>query len=190
MTKPLHVLAFSGSARRESLNRKLLACAVAGLRSQGAEVTVFDLNERPFPLYHGDLEDDAGLPGNVKALIELIDSHHALLIASPEYNSMPTPLLKNTIDWCTRGDRNPFTGHVVALVSASPGAFGGLRSQIHVRSLLTHLGSHVVPTQCILPHADKAFAPDGTLTSARARESVEKLTEALIDTARKLRAVS
>ncbi len=190
MAQAPRILAFSGSARRESLNKKLLACSVADLRSQGAEVTVFDLNERPFPLYHGDLEAEKGLPDNVQALIDLIVSHHALIIASPEYNSMPTPLLKNTLDWCTRGDENPFIGQVAALVSASPGAFGGLRSQIHIRSLLTHLGCHVVPTQCILPQADKAFAADGTLTHARAKESVQSLTAALLDTTRKLRGLS
>ena len=190
MAQAPRILAFSGSARRESLNKKLLACAIAELRAQGAEVTVFDLNERPFPLYHGDLEAEKGLPENVQALIDLIVSHHALLIASPEYNSMPTPLLKNTIDWCTRGDDNPFIGQVAAFVSASPSAFGGIRSQTYMRSLLTHLGCHVVPTQCILPQADKAFAPDGTLTNPKTKESVQKLTAALLDTTRKLRGLS
>jgi NAD(P)H-dependent FMN reductase len=180
------ILAFSGSARRASLNRKLLNVVVAAARESGGEVTVIDLNEYPLPLYHGDLEEAEGLPANAAKLIELIATHPGLLIASPEYNSMFTPLLKNTIDWCTRGDENPFTGRVAAVVSASPGMLGGVRSMTLVRQLLTHLGCHVIPAQCIVPHADKAFDPAGALISPRTQESARAVARALVETARKL----
>lgn len=149
-------------------------------------MTLIDLNEFPLPLYHGDLEDEKGLPEPADRLVKLITEHHALLIASPEYNSMMTPLLKNTIDWCTRADDNPFIGKVAAVVSASPGMFGGIRSMTLVRQLLAHLGCHVVPTQCILPQADKAFDPAGKLTSSRTQESVNALASALVTTAQKI----
>src|SRR3954467_13856744 len=113
------ILAFSGSARRESLNKKLLAAVVAATRAAGGEVTLVDLNDLPMPLYHGDLEDASGLPANAQKMVELIAQHQAVLIASPEYNSQMTPLLKNTIDWVTRADENPFRGKVAAVVSAS-----------------------------------------------------------------------
>ncbi len=181
-----HILAFSGSARRESLNKKLLAVAVAAVREAGGEVTLIDLNDYILPLYHGDLEETEGLPANAVKLIELITRHHALLIASPEYNSMITPLLKNTLDWCTRGEDNPFPGKVAAVVSASPGMFGGVRSQKLAQQLLLHLGCHVVPGQTILAHADKAFDASGALTDARAQKSVRTLATALVETTRKL----
>ncbi|HEY9249341.1 MAG TPA: NAD(P)H-dependent oxidoreductase [Rariglobus sp.] len=186
MSTPTRILAFSGSARRESLNKKLLASAVAAVREAGGEVTLIDLNDHVLPLYHGDLEETDGLPANAVALIELIKSHSALLIASPEYNSMITPLLKNTLDWCTRGEDDPFPGKVAAVVSASPGAFGGARSQKLAQQLLLHLGCHVVPAQMILPHADKAFDAGGALTDVRAQKSVRALAAALLETARKL----
>jgi len=180
------ILAFSGSARRESLNRKFLALAVQAVREAGGEVTLLDLNDYTLPLYHGDLEDAEGLPANAKKLIELILGHEALLIASPEYNSLITPLLKNTIDWCTRGDDNPFTGKVAAVVSASPGAFGGVRSLKLAQQLLLHLGCHVVPGQTALSHADKAFDEHGALKEARMQKSVQTLAAALVNTARRL----
>jgi chromate reductase len=179
-------LAFSGSARRESFNRKFLAVAVHATRDAGGEVTLLDLNEYPLPIYHGDLEDKDGLPPSAVKLIDLIFKHQGLLIASPEYNSMFTPLLKNTIDWCTRGDDNPFIGKVAAVVSASPGALGGIRSQRLVQQLLLHLGCHVVPGAAMLPHADKAFDANGNLTDARALKSVQALAKALVETTRKL----
>ena len=188
MSTPIRVLAFSASARRESLNRKLLAIAVAETRTAGAEVTLLDLNDYALPLYHGDLEDSEGLPANAGKLIELVQQHHALLIASPEYNSMFTPLLKNTLDWCTRGDDNPFIGKIAAVASASPGAFGGIRSLQLAQQLLIKLGCHVVPLQTVVPHADKAFDATGQFVDARSLKAVRALASALVDTTRKLTA--
>ena len=186
MANAPRILAFSGSARRGSLNKKLLAVAVEAARAGGAEVTLIDFKEMPIPLYDGDLEDAEGIPANAQTLIELITQHAGLLIASPEYNSQITALLKNAIDWCTRADENPLQGKVAAIVSASPGMFGGIRSQTLLRQLLTHLGCHVVPVQCVLPHADKAFDENGALKEERSRKSVKAVTAELIRVTTKL----
>lgn len=181
------ILAFAGSARKESLNEKLLGVTVEAVRAAGGEVTLISLRDYPLPLYDGDLEDASGLPDNARKLIDMIKGHAGLLIASPEYNSMITPLLKNTIDWCTRDDdNNPFPGRVAAVVSASPGALGGIRSLKLAQQLLLHLGCHVVPGNTMLPHAPKAFGPDGKLTDARTQKSVQELAARLVETVRKL----
>ncbi len=186
MSKSTRILAFSGSARRDSLNRKLLAEVVGAARQAGGEVTLLDLNEYELPLYHGDFEEASGRPENAVKLATLISEHRGLLIASPEYNSQMTPLLKNTLDWCTRGDANPFAGRVAAVVSASPGMFGGIRSMTLTRQLLTHLGCHVVPTQCILPQADQAFDEQGRLREPRHQKVVAAVAAMLVNTTRKL----
>ena len=124
---PTRILAFAGSSRRESLNRGFLAFGVESARELGCEVTLLDLNEYVLPLYNGDLEDRDGLPENAAKLIGLIAGHDGLLIASPEYNSMITPLLKNTLDWVSRvhepGEqpRAAFRDRVFALGAASNG---------------------------------------------------------------------
>lgn len=179
MAQP-RILAFSGSGRRESLNQKLLVATVEATRAAGGDVTLISLNDYMMPLYHGDLEDERGMPENAVKLVDLIMKHQGLLIASPEYNSQMTPLLKNTIDWCTRGDENPFRGKVAAVVSASPGNFGAIRSMTLARALLTHLGCHVIPAQCILPTADKAFDPAGKLTEPRTQKAVNAVAEQLV----------
>ena len=124
---PARILAFAGSARRDSLNKKLLQVAVAGARAAGAEVTVLDLRDLPLPLYDGDLEAAEGLPANARALKQQLRAHAGLLLACPEYNSSVTPLLKNAIDWASRAEPGEaplacFEGKVAGLVSASPGA--------------------------------------------------------------------
>ncbi len=181
------IVAFAGSARRESLNRKLLAEVAAAVRAAGGETTLVDLNDYVLPLYHGDLEDASGLPDNAVRLIALLRGHDALLIASPAYKSQLTPLLKNTIDWCTRADDDPFVGKAAAVVSASPGAFGGIRSMTAARALLTHLGCHVIPAQCILPNAHKAFGPDGKLLEDRPRQAAAAVAAELVRAAAALR---
>ena len=190
MSITIRILAFSGSARNGSLNRKLLAVAVGAARAAGAEVTLLDPDDYTLPLYHGDLEAAEGMPAKATQLVKLALSHHALLIASPEYNSFPTPLLKNTLDWMSRAAEEPFAEKVAAVVSASPGALGGMRSQVLTRQLLAHLGCHVVPAYCTLPRAHEGFDDDGRLKDNRAQKSVDALVAQLVDTAKKIGRVS
>ena len=186
MASPVKILAFAGSSRRESLNRKFLAVAVQEVKHAGGEVTLVELSDYELPLYNGDLEDASGMPANARKLVDLIKGHTGLLIASPEYNSSITALLKNTIDWCSRADDNPFTGRVVAVISASPGAYGGNRSLKTTQQILLHLGAHIVPAMASLPAAHKAFGPDGQLTDTRALKGVQELAKALVETATQL----
>lgn len=166
------ILAFAGSARRDSLNKKLLQVAVAGARAVGAEVTVLDLRDLPLPLYDGDLEVAEGLPANARTFKQHLRTHAGLLLACPEYNSSLTPLLKNAIDWASRADAGEaplacFEGKVAGLVAASPGALGGLRGLAAVRVLLGNIRVLVLPDQVAVAHAHEAFTADGALTDAR-----------------------
>ena len=186
MPNPPRILAFAGSARKGSLNKKLLAAAVQEARAAGGEVTPLDLNDLPFPLYHGDLEEEQGLPENVKKMVDLILRHDALLVSSPEYNSLITPLFKNTIDWCSRAEKNPFEGKVAAVISASPGGYGGVRSAQVARQLLLKLGCLVIPAEFSLAKAHEAFDEQGGLKDARAQESVRKVAVELVRITAKL----
>ena len=96
------ILAFAGSLRAESFNKKLARVAAEALRKAGGEVTLIDLRDYPLPLYDGDLEAASGLPENGRKLKSLFLEHQGLLISSPEYNSSIPAVLKNTIDWVSR----------------------------------------------------------------------------------------
>jgi NAD(P)H-dependent FMN reductase len=182
---PPRLLAFAGSARRASYNRQLLAVAVAAAQAAGATVTVLDLNEFVLPLYHGDLEDAEGQPEAAQRLVALIAAHDALLIASPEYNSQITPLLKNTLDWCSRADDDPFPGKVGAVISASPGPYGAIRSAAMAHQLLDRLGVLVIPATCNLIKAGEAFDETGQLKSERTLQQIRQVVQALVDAAQR-----
>ena len=144
MTTP-RILAFAGSTRKESYNTRLVHIAAEGARQAGAEVTVIDLKDYPLPLFDEDLESEQGAPESAGRLKQLFLSHQGLLISSPEYNSSITPLLKNTIDWVSRPapDESPlaaYQGKFATLMAASPGALGGLRGLVHLRSIRVNIG--------------------------------------------------
>jgi NAD(P)H-dependent FMN reductase len=65
------ILAFAGSLRRESFNKKLVSIAVNGATIAGAEVTLIDLKDFPLPVFDQDLEADQGMPENGKKLKQL-----------------------------------------------------------------------------------------------------------------------
>jgi chromate reductase len=174
------LLAFAGSLRTASLNKKLVAIAAQGARDAGAEVTLIDLRDLPMPIYDWDHESAYGLPANAKTFKRLLIDHHGVLIATPEYNSQFAAVLKNAIDWASRreNDEQPltaFTGKVAGVMSASPGAFGGLRGQILLRSLLAHLGMVVVPARIGVARAGDAFDADGSLKDDKQLQSVLQL---------------
>ena len=163
-----HILAFAGSARKESLNRKLVAVAAGGARDAGAEVTLVDLRDFEMPIFCEDLEAEGGIPESALQFRELLKASDGFLIASPEYNSSFSGLLKNTIDWATRPHEGEkplecFNGKTAALVAASPGYFGGYRGLQQLRYLLGNIGVVVLPEMFSLPGAHEAFAEDGSL---------------------------
>src|SRR5262245_61507584 len=91
------ILAFAGSTRKDSYNKKLVKEAAQIARKCGANVTVVDLKDYPIPLYDGDLEKDEGMPENAKRIRKMMIESDAILIASPEYNGSLPAVLKNVI---------------------------------------------------------------------------------------------
>lgn len=189
----IRILAFAGSTRRDSLNRRLIDVAASIARDAGAEVMLLDLNDYPLPLYNGDLEAKEGLPDAALRLKAVFKSHDALLIASPEYNSSVPPLLKNTLDWISRewqGESGllPYQQKLAAIMAASPGALGGIRMLPHLRQILNTLGVMVLPGQFSLAHADQAFDETGLKSPQRLESLIQELFRTA--TALKLASVS
>ena len=178
----VRILAFAGSARRDSVNKKVLHAAAAGAQEAGAEVTAVDLADYPMPLYDGDLEAADGLPENAHKLKAVFREHHGLLLACPEYNGSITPLMKNTIDWVTR----PAGADEPTLAAFDGKTAGGLRGLAHVRQILSGIRVHVIPQQYALAGAGKAFDAAGRLTDPGTEAAVQAIGRALAQTTAKL----
>ena len=192
MTTAPKILAFAGSTREESFNKRLVTIAASGARAAGAQVTELDLRDLPLPLFDQDLETREGLPPNARKLQELLKAHDGLLIASPEYNSSISGVLKNAIDWASRAAPGEmplagFVDKVAVIMSASPGGLGGLRGLVHLRMILGNIHVLVLPEQMAIARAQDAFQPDGRLKDPRQHTAVEQLGATLTQVLVKLK---
>lgn len=171
------LLAFAGSLRSASFNRRLIPILADGARAAGAVVTLIDLRDYALPVYDGDIEA-AGMPAAVLALQQLLGEHDGLLISTPEYNGSMPALVKNTLDWISRPMADGrsgtllFKGKVAGIVSASPGPLGGLRSLLVLRDALSKFGLLVVPEQVAVGTAAERLPDTGVLTDERMKASV------------------
>ncbi len=184
----MKLLVFAGSTRQHSFNRQLATIAATLARDAGAEVSHLELSDFDIPLYNADLEA-RGTPHDVIRLKKLMFEHPAWIICSPEYNGSYTALLKNTIDWASSPVKDdpewssgtkPFRGKVVGLLSASPGAYGGLRSLSHLNPLLLNLQCWIAPQQFALANARQVFGPDGAPQREVARKSVQAVVDQVL----------
>jgi chromate reductase len=189
----LKVLAFAGSSREESFNKKLVRVAAAGAEDAGAQVTVIDLADFPMPMFNQDLEVKDGMPEPARAFKQALIDHDGFLIASPEYNGAFSPLLKNALDWASRAEVTDepacaaYKGKAAAVMAASPGGLGGIRGLVHLRMLLANFQVLVLPGQQTLPQAFKAFDEQGGLADERKQQAVLGLGAELVRTLEKLK---
>ena len=190
------ILAFAGSLRERSLNKRVLKTAIRGAEKAGAEVTYIDLRDYPMPMYNSDDHERDGFDEKALKLQGLLTEHDGLLIASPEYNGSLPAALKNAIDWASRpSDRYErsriFQGKVAAMMTASPGSLGGVRSLAHLRGVLTSVGVVVLPQEVAVTFAEDKFAGDGEeMTDEKVKGSLEALGAALVEMLRRTHAGS
>ena len=188
------LLIFAGSTRQQSFNRQLAGVAATLAGAIGAEVTRLELAELDIPMYNADLEA-RGTPADVMKLKQILFEHPAWIICSPEYNGSYTALLKNTIDWASSPVKSDaawqdgfkaFRGKVVGVLSASPGALGGLRSQSHLVPLLLNAQCWVAPQAFALSHAGAAFDTQGQLIDPDQRGKVQAVIDQVLHAASRL----
>jgi len=186
MTEKPRILAFAGSLREHSLSKRVLKTAVRGAQKAGAEVTYIDLRDYPMPIYDEDDHERTGFNENALEFQRLLTLHDGLLIASPEYNGSLPAALKNVIDWASRkSDKyersRVFPGKVAAMMSASPGSLGGVRSLVHLRGVLTSVNVIVLPQEVAVTFAEDRFSGDSAeMTDERMKGTLEALGAALV----------
>ncbi len=192
----LRLLAISGSSRAGSWNRKLVDAAAAIAAARGAQVDTLDLRSLALPLYDGDLEKASGVPDGARRLRDALRAADGVLLAAPEYNGFPTPLVINSFDWLSRlqpeGDAPAglaaSSGKPLGLLSASPGPLGALRSLNFTRQYLTMtIAMLAVPQQFALSKANEAFDEAGALKDAKQQAAVEAVVASLMRVASALR---
>lgn len=176
---PVHVLAICGSLRKASFNRMAMRAALA---SAPRAMTFEEGLIGEVPPFNEDVRE-AGEPAAVATLKAQVTAADALLIATPEYNYGIPGVLKNAIDWISRPPAtSPFDGKPVALLGASAGRMGTVRSQLALRQ--TCLALNMLPVnrpEIMIAQAAGKFAADGSLADATTARFIAQLMQALYD---------
>jgi NAD(P)H-dependent FMN reductase len=155
----------------------------------GAETSVVDLGKYNLPVYSQDDESANGLPQGAIDLKQALSDADGWIVSTPEYNGFPSPLLLNAYTWCSRGDPEgkmyaTFSGKTALVLSASPGAMGGMRTLNPHRQLLMNLGVNVVSNSVAVGGAFKAFDELGDLVDEKHRTMLQSAVETLFFKAR------
>ena len=192
----MKLLVFAGSTRLKSFNRQLARATAIMAAASGAEVTHIELADFDIPMYNADLEA-RGTSADVIRLKQIMFEHPAWIVCTPEYNASYPALVKNTLDWVsspvkadpqwTDGFKST-RGKVVGVLSASPGALGGLRSQSHLAPLLLNLQCWLAPLNFALGHAGEAFDEQGALVNEPAQRHVQAVIDQVLWAASRLQA--
>jgi NAD(P)H-dependent FMN reductase len=91
----------------------------------------------------------------------------AFIIVTPEYNGSYTPPMKNLFDHFPKQMHKTF-----GLVTASPGAMGGMRASQQLLLLVSALFGIPSPYMLITPAVDKKFDAEGNLVDETFTNSI------------------
>lgn len=182
----IEVLAFAGSTRADSVNKKLVNEAAKIAEECGGKVTVIDLKDYPIPFYDADLEADEGMPANAKTIRQLMISSQVILIASPEYNHSIPAVLKNMLDWVSRSEKaerskEAYLDKTFVLMSASPSKGGGAKGLIHLKDIVEDQRAIVYTKQFSLPNAYSAFDSEGSLKDSVKLEELRVVVQSAMN---------
>lgn len=178
MDRKINIIGLTGSLRRNSYNRAALQAAKEIL-PEGVSLEIEDLS--PIPFFNEDMEAE-GIPQVVVEFKKKIEMADAILIATPEYNYSLPPVLKNALDWASRGKDAPVNGKPLAIMSASPSMLGGARVQYHLRQVCVGLNLMVVnKPEVFITFANKKFDEEGKLIDENTRNAITRLVQALVD---------
>ena len=173
----MHILAISGSLRRDSHNTALLRAA-AELLGPLDELELWE-GLRDVPPYDQD-DDVEPAPGAVTSLRDSIAAADAVLIATPEYNSSIPGALKNALDWASRPiATNVLRNKPVAVIGSSTGMFGAVWAQAELRKVLAASGARVADVEVAVSHSPERFDADGRLVSEQVREDLRAALDTL-----------
>lgn len=169
------ILAVAGSLRAKSFNAMLLR-AVVELAPAGTTVETASI--QGIPLYDGDQEAQAGVPGVVQALKDRIAQAGGLLLVTPEYNNSIPGVFKNAIDWTTRPPADiarVYGGKPIGVIGATPGPGGTGLAQAAWLPVFRTLGTlPFFGARVLVSGAAKVFDDAGRLIDAAVRAQVEK----------------
>ncbi|MBE9095606.1 NADPH-dependent FMN reductase [Tychonema sp. LEGE 07203] len=178
------IVGIGGSLRAGSYSQLALKVAAGRVKTQGAEVEIFDLRSIDLPFCDG--ENDYPDYPDVEKLRNAVKQADGLILATPEYHGSVSGALKNALDLLT-------FEHLDGKVAGSISVLGGQANSNalnDLRTILRWVHAWVIPEQIAIGQAWKAFSPDGKLLDEKLSERFDEFAKSLVENTQKLRGVS
>ncbi|GIO16376.1 FMN reductase [Cohnella xylanilytica] len=176
----MKILLIAGSNRRNATSALLLRYMADVLQSRGIEAELYNLYEKPVPLYSPDEAPD---DGNAASLVRAASEADAFVLGTPEYHGSVSGVLKNALDYLSS---NEFGGKAVLSVSSSGGAVG-VSSLTQLQAIVRNLHGINSPEWLSLGGNARQFEANGAPSDAGVRQRAIRSLDALVDLAGKLR---
>ena len=158
----------SGSPRVNSVTRRVALNLKNWLdKNTDHEVDIIDMKDWDLPPVQSVFVSVDKTPDEFKPLAERIFNADAFVLVTPEYNGSYSPAMKNLLDHFPKQHHKPF-----GIVTASPGAMGGMRASQQLLLLIPALFGIPSPYMLIVPSVDKKFDEQGNLTDGAFEKSV------------------
>jgi len=167
--RKLRIVGIAGSLRKKSYNKALLK-ELKAIVDEDMEFEILDIEN--VPLFNQDIED-SGTPEEIIKLKEKIKESDGVIFITPEYNHSISGVLKNFIDWVSRGD-NPLKNKPCAIGGATTGNFGTVRAQSHLRDVLFSLSANIMPYSLSISRVDRKFDNNLNLIDEKIKEKIKE----------------
>lgn len=168
----MKIAILSGSPRIASVTRRVALHLQQWLQQNtGHEAEIIDMRDWNLPPVQSVWVSPEKAPPEFRPLAEKIFAADAFILVTPEYNGSYSPALKNMLDHFPKQHHKPF-----GIVTASPGAMGGMRASQQLLLLVPALFGIPSPYMLIVPSVDKKFSPDGDLLDESFSNAVHNFT--------------
>ena len=166
----------SGSPRINSVTRRVTLYLKKWITQNTAhEVDIIDMKDWSVPPVQSVWVTAEKAPVELQPLAQRVFEADAFILVTPEYNGSYSPAMKNMLDHFPKQHHKPF-----GIVTASPGAMGGMRASQQLLQLVPALFGIASPYMLITPAVDKKFGPDGELLDESFQNAVHNfITEFL-----------
>lgn len=158
----------SGSPRAASGTHRVALHLQRAFEATGNETGLIDVRETDLPLLQKVFMSVDDAPASFKNLSQRMFAADAFIIVTPEYNGSYSPAMQNLFDHFPKQHHKPF-----GLVTAAPGALGGIRAAMQLQQFVLALFGIPSPYMLVTPQVDKKFDVDGSLLEASFQKSID-----------------
>src|ERR1700704_2102996 len=131
----MNIVIISGSPRTGSLTHRVAIHLHAHFQQNSThKVNLVSLQSEQVPPMQSVWNSLEKVPVEFQSLGKIIFEADAFILVSPEYNGGYSPAMKNLLDHFPKQHHKPF-----GIVTASPGAIGGIRAALQMQLLVAAL---------------------------------------------------